>query len=336
MLNSGSGVTVVCLGDALVDFLPARPGQLLKDAALLRRMAGGATANVTVGLARLGIPAAFLGKVGDDQFGYFLRETLEAHGVDVSQMFTSREAITGMAFAWNDPVSNEARYLFQRGIAAYRLLDITEIDCNWLAKAQVLQYGSVLLSSPPSAEATRAAVQCARASNLLTCYDVNMRLPAWPDHASARADMLSLIEHSAIVKLNRHELAFLTGETDVEKGAAKLWHSDTRLLLVTLDRAGCYYRTSDNAGFVAGFEVKIVDTVGAGDAFMAAFLARLLKNYDPPFDAAFSDQNFLAETCRYANAAGALTVTRPGAIPALPTGRQISRFLKNQDRGQMK
>src|SRR5690349_5413411 len=104
---------VICLGETLIDILPVRRSERLQQATLLKRVAGGAPANVTVGLARLGVPAAFLGKVGADPFGYFLRDTLNAEGVDVSHLLFSNEANTGLAFAWvEDVTSGEARYLF--------------------------------------------------------------------------------------------------------------------------------------------------------------------------------------------------------------------------------
>ena len=323
--NIGPKIEVVCLGEALIDFLPAHAGQTLQEAGLLKRVAGGSTANVAVGLARLGRQAAFLGKLGDDPFGHFLRDTLLANKVDVSRLLLSNQANTGLTFAWTDPVAHhEARYLFYRAAAADRKLEAGEIDQNWLGRAKILQFGSLMLSVEPARTALYTALACARAQGLLTCYDVNMRLPAWPDHASARADMLSLLDSCDIIKLNRYELAFLTGEQKLEKGVARLWQPPCRLLIVTLDREGCYYLSNQAEGFAPGFAVKVVDTVGAGDGFMAALLAQLLNLGDT----IFTDKTTLAQVCRYANAAGAITTMRAGAIPALPTRRQIERFLK--------
>jgi sugar/nucleoside kinase (ribokinase family) len=96
-----------------------------------------------------------------------------------------------------------------------------------------------------------------------------------------------------------------------------------------MDAEGCYYRTCEAEAFLPGFDVQVVDTVGAGDGFMAALLVQLLAAYSKldNFEAILEDKNWLAEICRYANAAGAFTTTRAGAIPALPTRRQINRFL---------
>lgn len=316
---------VVCLGEAIIDFMPSKAGQSLKDAPLLRKVAGGATANVTVALARLGVKAAFLGKLGDDPFGHFLKETLQANKVDVSHVLLTREANTGMSFAWAEAAANnEARYLFVRLEAADRKLRPSEIDPDWLKQAKILQFGSLPLAGEESKAALFTALHYATTNNLLTCYDVNMRLPAWPSPEIARADMLSLLTECDIVKLNRHELRFLTGESELLAGISQIRQARHKLLIVTLDRDGCYYQSQTQAGFVPGFAVKVVDTVGAGDAFMGAMLAGLLAN-QPDLE----DKAWLEELCRFANAAGALTVTKAGAIPALPTRPQINRFLKS-------
>ena len=322
---------MVCLGEALVDILPQKRGETLRQAERLRRVAGGSAMNVTVGLARLGWPAAFLGKVGDDPFGLFLRDTLERAGVDVSHLQMSREAATGLAFAWvRDTASGEVGYFSTRLLSAERFLRADELDHDWLKTARALQFGSLLLAAPVSAEASWAALQTARDSGILRLYDVNLRLPAWPDPATARRAMLEPLAVSDIVKLNRHELAFLTDQTDLERGSAILWRPAMRLLIVTLDREGCFYRNAVTTGFVSGWPVNVVDSVGAGDAFVAALLAQILTETAgegklSAFD--FEDEQKILRLCQIANAAGALATTRPGAIAALPTHRQLERFM---------
>ena len=118
---NSDGPGIVCLGEALVDIQPANRNQTLQAANLLRRVAGGAPANVTVALTRLGLKAAFLGKVGNDPFGLFLRDTLAKAGVDVSRVVFGSEAATGVAFAWvTDPQTGEAGYFSLRYLSAER------------------------------------------------------------------------------------------------------------------------------------------------------------------------------------------------------------------------
>jgi sugar/nucleoside kinase (ribokinase family) len=317
---------IVCLGEALVDVLPAVRGQNFHNATRWQPLPGGAAANVAVGLARLGRNAATLAKVGADPFGELLREKLVQEGVETSQLFATPEANTGLSFGWVDTDANgEARYVPFRQLGAYRLLHPDEINSDWLCKVAVLQFGSILLATEPGASATRKALQIATENAIPLVYDVNMRLPAWTNHETARAGMLTPLPLCDVVKLNQPELAFLTGERDVARAAAQLWQPKTHLLVVTLGAEGCYYRTANFEGFVAGYTVKVTDTVGCGDAFMAALINRLFP-IDNSFD--FDDSEALERVCRYANAAGAFAATRTGAIPAMPTARQLDNFIK--------
>ncbi len=336
------GPGIVCLGEALVDIQPADRSQTLQTADLLRRVAGGAPANVTVALTRLGLKAAFLGKVGADPFGYFVRDILSEAGVDISRMCFGTEAATGVAFAWvTDPQTGEVGYFSLRYLSAERTLKPEELDPAWLSMATAFQFGSLLLSAELSAVATWRALEIVRGAGVPCIYDLNLRLPAWPGREQARTGMLAPLETCDIVKLNRHELAFLTGETDLERGVEKIWRPNFWLLVVTLDREGCYFRTKAGTGRIEGFPVVVADTIACGDAFLAALVARLLtlsytgatktdeiegslKKFD------FQNLELVRRACHYANAAGALTATRSGAIPALPTKRQLERFLESR------
>jgi sugar/nucleoside kinase (ribokinase family) len=284
------------------------------------------------------LKAAFLGKVGADPFGYFLRDTLDQAGVDISRMCFGTEAPTGVAFAWvTDQQTGEAGYFSLRYLSADRTLKPAELDPAWLSRATAFQFGSLLLSAEPSAAATWRALEIVRAAGVPCIYDLNLRLPAWPGREQARVGMLAPLEVSDIVKLNRHELAFLTGETDLERGVEKIWRPHFRLLVVTLDREGCYFRTGAGAGRLAGFPVAVADTIACGDAFLAALVAQLLRLSYTKTDELdgnsirFDYQNLelVRRACHYANAAGALTATRTGAIPALPDKRQLEGFLRN-------
>ncbi|GBD19113.1 Fructokinase [bacterium HR27] len=132
--------------------------------------------------------------------------------------------------------------------------------------------------------------------------------------------MLRGLEHAEIVKLSREELAFLTGSSD-PAAARQLWHERLQLLVVTLGAAGCAYLTPQEEGEVPGFTVPVVDTTGAGDGFVAGLLVGLLEQ------GLDWSKRAVEQALRLANAVGALVCTRRGAIPALPTRRQVQRLL---------
>ncbi len=311
---------IICLGEALIDISPLTRGASIVASGEMRMAAGGAPANVAVALARLGTAAGFMGRVGDDFFGEHLKEVLNRNGVDTSRLLLDQSAHTGLAFvSWDS--QGDANYLFYRNPSADTRLDPADIDAEYIGQAQALQFGSLLLASEPSASATYRALKIARQAGVLLSYDLNLRLTGWPDEAAARTGVSGPLAFANILKLNRHELHFLSGESDPALGTEKLWQSFSRLIVITLDKEGCFYRTATATGRVAPRPVEAVDTVGAGDGFLAGLLDGLRRgNWQ------FEQEELVKKACRQAVATGALTVTRAGAIPSLPTRQEVDQF----------
>jgi fructokinase len=315
----------ICLGELLIDFVPTVTGVNLIDAPAFVKAPGGAPGNVAVGLARLGIPSAFMGKVGDDPFGHFLANTLTEAGVDVGLLRFSTEARTALAFV-SLRADGEREFMFYRHPSADLLFAPEEVDADAIKRAKLLHFGSISLIGEPSRGATLHAVDTARAAGCLVSYDPNLRLPLWPDATAARAGMWLGLKKAHAVKLSDDESEFLTGLRDLDAARQALWHDGLKLLVVTRGRAGCVYFTPAFSGTVESFPVEAVDTTGAGDGFVAGLLQGLLA--DP---ATVQDEARLRELCRFANAVGALATTQRGAIPALP-GRERVRDFLNQVR----
>ena len=300
---------IVCLGELLIDFVPTVTGVGLEGAEVFRKAAGGAPANVAVGVARLGGTSAFMGKVGADGFGRFLADTLSAAGVDTGPLLFAAGAPTSLAFVSLAP-DGDREFLFYRHTAADTLFAPEEVDEAAIRDCRVLHYGSISLITEPCRSATLHAIERARQFGVRRSYDPNLRLALWPDEAAARDGMLLGLRHAEIVKIGVEEVEFLTGETDVARGVRALWHDDLLLVAVTAGREGCVWFTREASGAVPGFVVAAVDTTGAGDAFMAGLLAEWVRTPDPLADAATVDR-----MCRVANAAGAVTTTSRGGDP---------------------
>lgn len=313
---------IVTLGELLIDFVPTVSGVSLIEAPAFKKAPGGAPANVAAGLSKLGVTCAFLGKVGEDAFGRFLKETLDEVGVNTEGLVFSDEARTALAFV-SLRADGEREFMFYRHPSADMLYRPEEVAVELIQNAKIFHFGSISLISEPSRSATLTALRTARESGLLISYDPNLRLALWPDADAAKTGMLSVWEQAALIKVSEEELTFLTGETDTAQAVDKLWHKDLRLMIVTLGKEGCAYITPDFRGTVSGFSVKPVDTTGAGDGFVAGLLRGLLINQD-----ALHAESGLRAVCRFANAVGALTTTQLGAIPALPTLREVEAFLK--------
>lgn len=314
----------ICLGELLIDFVPTITGVNLIEAPAFVKAPGGAPGNVAVGLARLGIPSAFMGKVGDDPFGHFLANTLAEAGVDVGPLRFSTEARTALAFV-SLRADGEREFMFYRHPSADMLFDPREVDVAAIQRAKLLHFGSISLIGEPSRAATLHAVDTARAAGCLISYDPNLRLPLWPDANAARDGMVLGLKKAHVVKLSDDESEFLTGIRDLASACQALWHDDLQLMVVTRGRAGCVYFTPQFTGMVESFTVEAVDATGAGDGFVAGLLQGLLA--DP---ATIQDETRLRELCRFANAVGALATTQRGAIPALPERERVLDFLHSR------
>jgi fructokinase len=315
---------VVCLGELLIDFVPTVTGTSLIDAPAFKKAPGGAPANVAVGLARLGVASAFMGKVGDDPFGHFLAQTLADGGVDTGPLRFTGQARTALAFV-SLRADGEREFMFYRHPSADMLLTPDEIDEDALRAARALHFGSISLISEPSRSATLHAIEVARGAGCLISCDPNLRLALWPDRAAARAGLLLAIRNAQLVKISDEELRFLTGSDDPSAARAQLWHDGLELLVVTLGSAGCVYFTRAHEGVVVGFGVVAVDTTGAGDGFVAGLLQGIIADRGIAGEPAR-----LRGLCRFANAVGALTTTERGAIPALPTRDRVEALLERQ------
>ncbi len=317
---------VVCLGEALVDLVSMAPGLGLHRAPTFRKAAGGAPANVAVGVARLGYRAALLGAVGDDALGRFLVEELRRHRVDVGGVARLPDRRTGLALVDLTP-EGEPDFLFYGDRPAHLGLRLSRAMLARLRRARVFHYGSMTLIASPSRRATLRAVREARAVGAFCTYDPNLRAALWPGPRTARRWLGAGLAGADCVKLNAEELRFLTGEADVAAGLRILARKGLGLVVATLGADGCAYAGVAGEGRVPGFPVKAVDTTGAGDAFAAALIAGLLDAAgDRPVTV--PDRARLEHVLAFANAAAALSTERRGAIPSLATRRRVIALLR--------
>ncbi|MCX6377417.1 MAG: PfkB family carbohydrate kinase [Armatimonadetes bacterium] len=322
---------VICLGEALIDFIALESGVSLMEVSGFKKAPGGAPANVAAGLAKLGNPSAFVGKVGDDAFGRFLAKTFADAGVDVSRMLYDTSARTGLAFV-SLTAEGVPEFMFYRNPSADMLLTAEELDGEFIRSARAFHYGSITLISEPSKSATEAAIEHASKGGLLISYDPNLRRPLWPSESHAKREMLAAMVHPHVVKLSEEELAFLSDTSDgadLSDLSERLLdaYPNIKLLAVTRGAEGCYFRTAKAEGAVPSFKVEVVDTTGAGDGFVAVMLSCLLAVTSKPEEIGSLPQDDLARTFRFANAVAALTTTKRGAISALPTRSEVEAML---------
>ncbi len=311
---------IVTVGEILIDM--TNSGR--KDSIpLYTANPGGAPANVAVAASKLGAGTAFIGKVGKDYFGDFLRRTLEENRVDVSGMRTDNEARTTMAVV-SLSETGERSFSFYRRNCADVLLTSDEISLALLSDTHMLHFGSVSLTDEPSRSATVFAAQKAKEYGATVTYDPNYRANLWKSETQAVEQMKSVLGFIDILKIFDEELPLLTGTDNYETGTKQLYDTyGIPLILLTLGPQGAYYRRGEKIGRVDGFKVKVADTNGAGDTFFGAFLSRMsaLEIYDPNN---LTPQQ-LYECIRTANLAASITTSRHGAIPAMPDLKELEK-----------
>ncbi len=314
---------IVALGELLIDFTPA--GVSAEGQPLFAQNPGGAPANLLTAVAKLGKKGAFLGMVGQDQFGIFLRRVLRENGVDDRGLKQTTAAPTTLAFVHLDS-SGDRSFSFYRKPGADLMIRTEDLGYEVIQSAKVFHFGSLSLTDEPARSATLQAVRFAKEHGSLISFDPNYRPLLWNNIAAAREQIRSVLENVDIIKVSEEELELITGTADLEKGSAILYELGIDLILVTLGPAGCFYRYPQGTGRLNGFAVKTVDTTGAGDAFLGGALYWL--SGIPLHQIRTLDRQKLEQIIRFANAVGALTTTKKGAIPALPDLEEVRRLIR--------
>ena len=300
---------ITTIGEILIDL--TQTGVNEHGVPLFAANPGGAPANVAVAASRLGASTAFVGKVGDDGFGAYLRGVLEKDGVDCSGL-RAGSAPTTMAVVAVDE-RGERSFRFVRGADR----DLSPEETGGADGTKFLHFGSVSLTEDPARAATLAAVRAAREAGALVSYDPNYRAALWPSQEEAVAWMRRPLDMADVLKISDEELPLLTGTVRLEEGTRALEELGIRLILVTLGGEGVFCRWQGEGWKQPGVPVKVADTNGAGDTFLGAVLSRLCRRENmSPLEGLTRAE--LEDVLNFANRAAALTCSRSGAIPAMP------------------
>jgi fructokinase len=318
---------ILSVGEVLVDFVSTTPGSTLQQAPQFDKCAGGAPANVAVGIARLGTPSGFVGKVGNDSFGRFLIGELRGAGVDASDMVLDDGHKTRLAFV-SLMKNGDRDFEFWEQHPADQFLRFSEVNRKLIKNSSIVNIGALLLVKNPSRTTALRVARNARELGRQVCYDPNLRLSLWKNHHEGRRVMTSMLRLASIVRLNDAEAAFFTGSRNPERAAANLRRLGAKLVVITRGEKGCYFQTERCAGFVKGFKVRPLDTTGCGDGFLAALLHGLVQ-IGTNIDTLTEDD--LQSICTVANAVGAFVATKHGAIAAMPTQSQLKAFIKRMN-----
>jgi fructokinase len=306
---------VVCFGEVVVDAFRMQENPLT-----FLFFPGGASVNVAVALARLGVRSAVIGKVGADLFGEFLRDALETEGVGLNLCFSKKQR-TALTFVFGDEKPHYLRY-------SRSDLELSLQDVNWTLFDGVRAVHLVSLDFVAASirEVSRAVLQRAREQNIFVFLDFNHRPMFWDEPDEAARAVWELLPDVDFLKLNFEEFLLLSKEEELGRGVEVLLAQGVRNLAVTLGEGGVFFANALVQGKIPSFSVLLGDVVGCGDAFCAGVLFELLK--EGVCRGAVIPPRLLREAVLFGAACGALTASKRGAFSAFPRLEEVEKFLR--------
>lgn len=313
---------VTGLGELLIDF--TQGGLSEQGNPLFEANPGGAPPNVLAMLRKLGRRCAFLGKVGRDSFGDLLEKTLQDAGIDTRGLRRDEDVHTTLAFVHTFP-DGDRDFSFYRNPGADMHLSAEELNEDAIRGCRIFHFGTISLTGEPCRSATQKAVALAKASGALLSFDPNLRPPLWDSLDTAREQIAWGLAQCDILKIADNELSFLTGETDLDRGAAILRerYPNIRLCNVTAGADGSCSYYEDLRVFAPACKLGgVIETTGAGDTFCASVLHFVL---DRGLDGLTTTD--LRDMLRFANAAAYLVTTKKGAIRSMPERSDVEAVL---------
>ena len=316
---------VTALGELLIDFTDS--GLSGQGNPLLEANPGGAVTNVLSMLSRFGRKTAFIGKVGNDGFGYQLEAALKEQGIDTAGLSFDDEIHTTLAIVLKKP-DGDRDFAFYRNPGADMMLRKDEVDPEIIANSKVFHTGTLSMTDPGIEETHKYALEKAIEAGCIITFDPNLRPPLWKDPGTAREKIEYGLAKSDAVKISDDEIRFISGQDDVRCGARMIKEKfGIPFLCATLGLEGsiCYFNDLEVFG-KPYLTDKTVETTGAGDTFCACMingiLERGLENWD---------EDSIRKMLEFANAAASLVTTRKGALRVMPRIDEVRDYMDQFD-----
>lgn len=314
---------VTAMGEMLIDF--TQNGQSGQGNQLFEACPGGAPCNVLAMLNKLGRKTAFIGKVGDDQFGRLLKRTIEDLGVESRGLILDQNIHTTLAFV-HTLSDGDREFSFYRKPGADMMLMKEEVDYDLIRQSKIFHFGTLSMTDEPARTATEKALETAREEGRLITFDPNLRPPLWSSMKDAKKQMEFGFGYCDILKISDNEIQFVSGMEDYDDGIRYLQKKyQIPLIFLTMGKGGsrAYYRNLRVER--PGFSVKTVETTGAGDTFFGCAIHGVLE-----YGLDKLNEQKLGQILTYANGGAALITTKKGAIRSMPEPEDIMKLLGEQ------
>lgn len=317
---------IICIGELLIDFICSDIDSGLVKGTNFIKKAGGAPANVSAAIAKLGGNASFAGKVGADEFGVFLNKTLEESGVDTSMLIQDKNENTTLAFV-SLASDGERDFIFNRG--ADEKLELSEINMDKFETSKIVHFGSATgFLGGALTETYFKLMEIAKEKNMFISFDPNYRVDLWKNNLQTFLDYsIRSLKFADFAKLSDEEIQLISGKEDIEEGIDELHKYGVKTICVTLGKDGTLISVSGKKSVVASIKIKSIDSTGAGDAFVGGTLFKLADSENPKHT--ISDVNEMNNVISFANKVGAIVCTKYGAISSLPTLEEVQNFGKD-------
>lgn len=313
---------LISIGEALIDFIPMDVGKRIADVSGFEPKVGGAPANVCGAFVKLGGKAEMITQLGDDPFGDKIAEEFSHYGIGSSYVKRTQAANTALAFVALKEDGNR-EFSFYRKPSADMLMMPDAVQQEWFEDAFALHYCSVSLGEYPMKYTHKMAIKYAMDAGAILSFDPNLRRPLWNDDKALYRTVHEFIPSAHILKISDEELEFLTGKTTIEEAKDLLFVGNVQMVIYTkgADGAECY--TKKACASAVCEKVKAVDTTGAGDAFIGAFLYKLYENGIEAENISELTEEQMAEYLTFANKFSGHSVQKPGAIASYPTKEEM-------------
>ena len=325
---------VICLGRAAVDFYGNQTGSRLEDTSSFARYLGGSSANIAFGCARLGLKSAMLTRVGDEHMGRFVREELARGGVDVSHVVTDPDRFTGLVVLG---IKDRDTFplIFFRNDCADMAIEASDFSADFIASSKSLLITGTHFSTPGTYSTCLKAIEHARAAGVRVIVDIDYRPVLWGltglgdgetrfiDSQSVSAHLQTIWPECDLIVGTEEEMHIAGGSTDTVAALRRIRSLSDATLVLKLGERGCVVldgeipASLDDVTIFSGPRIEVLNVLGAGDAFMSGFLRGWLRNENHATSAA------------YANACGALVVSRHGCSPAIPTAEELDHYMRH-------
>lgn len=321
---------MVLIGRVAIDFNPVDVHRTLAESTTFKKYVGGSPANIAVGLARLGKKVGFIGKVSDDRFGEYVTSYFENEGIDISRIVKCRNG-ESLGLTFTEILSpTESSILMYRDGVADLMLDVEDIDEEYIKNAKAIVVSGTALAQSPSREAALKAVELAKKNNTVVIFDIDYRSYTWRNMDEIAIYYSTVAKNSDIIIGSREEFDLTEGlmvsnSTDAETANRWLEYGN-KIVVIKHGKEGSTAYTQDGNNYnIKPFPVKLLKSFGGGDAYASAFLYGLLENWD------------IMDALEFGSASAAMLVASHSCSQDMPTVEAIKGFIKaeKEEYGEM-